>query len=495
MNLNYKKLCKIQEKIYKLSHAKSVLNWDQATMMSLRGNAERSKSIAEISTMIHELSTQKKIAKLISGSEKEDLNEFEISNLKEIKRDWLRKKIVPRKLVKKKQIAESMCEHEWRSQRKNNDWKGFLANFSNVVKISQEEANLLSQNFGISPYESLMEKYEPGLKIEEVDNLFNSIKEWLPNLITKICAKQTKLKVVPFKSDFNAKKQRKLCLEIMDLLGFDFKRGRLDTSAHPFCGGVRDDIRITTRFSKDTFLQSLFGTIHETGHARYEQNLPNTFYNQPIGRSRSMSIHESQALFFEKQIGCSTSFIKRITPIVQKYFGDKLEFSEVNICNVVKSVKPSTIRVDADEVTYPAHILLRYEIEKELINRTINTEDIPMLWDQKMLDYLGLNTLSDYENGVLQDIHWPSGKFGYFPCYTLGAMYASQWKHYISKSMNDIDETIHSGDIETIFTWLKENIWNKGSIYDTETLTKLACDGEGLNSNYYRNHLETRYLV
>ena len=494
MKKNYQKLCKIQEKIYKLNHAKSILNWDQATIMSANGNHTRSKALAQLASLIHKLTSNKKVKRLILESETEGLNELELANLREIKNEWIRRKALPRKLVVRNQLAQLQCEFEWREQKKNNDWNGFLKNFKNVVENSREEAKRLSEILNVSPYEALMQRYEPGFQSDEIDKLFSEIKSWLPNLTSKIINKQKKTNVKFIKKNLNLAEQKKLCIEIIKLLGFDFNKGRLDESAHPFCGGVKEDIRITTRFTKSNFLHSLFATIHETGHARYEQNLPDDLYNQPVSRSRSMGIHESQSLFFEKQIGCNSNFLRRITPIIQNHFSDNPEFDQDNIIALINTVKPSYIRVDADEVTYPAHIILRYEIEKKLINCDIEPEDIPALWNEKMVKYLGISTNGNYKEGVLQDIHWPGGQFGYFPCYTLGAIYAAQWFHYASKEIKDIQQIILSGNLEIIFEWLNKNIWSKGSRFETTELTKKACKGEKLNVKYLKKHLENKYL-
>ncbi|OUW06238.1 MAG: hypothetical protein CBD16_00345 [Betaproteobacteria bacterium TMED156] len=494
MKNNYIKLCNIQKKLYRLSHARSFLNWDRSTMMSSNGNKARSESLAEITSFMHELLSKKNIKKLILNSEEEDLNHIELANLREIKRSWLRKSVLPKKLIIKSQISKSNCEFEWRVQRKNNDWKGFLKNFKEVVKYSQEEAKILSDALNISAYDALMDRYDPGLKTSEVDKLFDQIKKWLPTLISKASQRQNRQKPITLGHSFNRVKQKKLCLDVIKLLGFNFEKGRLDESLHPFCAGVREDIRITTRFNKGTFLNSLFAAIHETGHAQYEQNLPTTLFDQPVSNSRSMSIHESQSLFFEKQIGCNPNFVRRISPLIKKYFGDKPELNHANIFSLVNSVKPSFIRVDADEVTYPAHIILRYEIEKDLINCNVKAEEVPSMWNEKMADYLGLNTSGNYSDGVLQDIHWPGGQFGYFPCYTLGAIYAAQWFYFAKQEIRNIEQVILNGNLTSIFDWLNTNIWSHGSILSTKSLTKKACKGKLLNVKYFKNHLENRYL-
>ena len=495
MKNNYLRLCAIQEKIYNLNHARCILNWDQATTMSVYGNNARSQSLAEISSSIHELITAKKIKKLIDSSQTEDLNELELANLREIKNEWLMTHALPKKLIAAGHLSQLKCEFEWRKQREKNDWKGFLKNFKNVVNHSREEAKILSNTLGISPYDALIQRYDPGLKSKEIDKLFVQIKNWLPKITSQICEKQKKIKLVKIKKNLDIKTQKNLCMEIIKLLGFDFDRGRLDESIHPFCGGVKEDIRITTRFNKNRFLHSLFASIHETGHARYEQNLPRVLYNQPVSKARSMSIHESQSLFFEKQIGCNPSFIRRISPIIKRYFDFDPELDQVDFFSLINSVQPSYIRVDADEVTYPAHIIVRYEIEKNLINGSIEPEDIPSLWDEKMIEYLDISTKGNYKDGVLQDIHWPGGQFGYFPCYTLGAIYAAQWFHFASQEIENIDQVIFSGDLEIIFEWLNKNIWSNGSKYETPELTKKACKGEILDVKYFRNHIENRYFM
>lgn len=279
----------------------------------------------------------------------------------------------------------------------------------------------------------------------------------------------------------------------MRLIGFDFDAGRLDVSSHPFCGGVPEDVRITTRYNEDDFMESLMGVIHETGHALYEQNLPQNYLSQPVGRARSMGIHESQSLFFEMQIGRSPEFIKLIRPLIVKHFGDDPAFEVDNLQKLYNKVKPDFIRVDADELTYPLHVILRFEIEEAIINGKMSPDDIPRVWNEKMSEYLGVDTSNNFKNGCMQDIHWTDGSFGYFPTYTLGAMYAAQYGHFLRRKFPDFNEMIASGDFHQIFGWLRENIWTQGSMYSTEELI-IRATGESLNPSYYLEHLRSRYL-
>ena len=279
----------------------------------------------------------------------------------------------------------------------------------------------------------------------------------------------------------------------MKLLGFDFEAGRLDESAHPFCGGVPEDVRMTTRYRDDSFLQSLTGTIHETGHGRYEQNLPREWLGLPVARARSMGLHESQSLSFEMQLAAHPGFAGLLQPLVERHLGHQRGFAADNLHKLMTRVAPGYIRVDADEVTYPAHVILRYEIERPLIEGEIEVEDIPALWDRKMQELLGLDTRGNYKDGCMQDVHWGCGLFGYFPCYTLGAMYAAQWFATMRRERPTLDEEIARGELAPVFDWLKDRIWSQGSRWETPELVRRAS-GEALAPAHFRRHLETRYL-
>jgi carboxypeptidase Taq len=265
-------------------------------------------------------------------------------------------------------------------------------------------------------------------------------------------------------------------------------------SAHPFCGGVPEDVRLTTRFREDDFLGSLMGTIHETGHGRYEQSLPRDWLGQPMAQARSAAVHESQSLSFEMQLGSHAGFVRQLAPLVAQAFGQQPAFEPANLHLLLTRVKPGFIRVDADEVTYPAHIILRYDIERALIEGRIEAEDVPGLWDAGMQELLGLDTRGNFKDGPLQDIHWPAALFGYFPSYTLGAMYAAQWFATMRRAMPDLDARIGAGDLRPVFDWLQQNIWSQASRWSTDELARRAS-GEALNPAYFKAHLEARYLA
>ena len=280
----------------------------------------------------------------------------------------------------------------------------------------------------------------------------------------------------------------------MKRLGFDFDAGRLDESTHPFCGGTPEDIRITTRYSEDDFTRCLMGTIHETGHARYEQNLPRDWLGQPIARARSFGIHESQSLSFEMQLARSHSFVVMLAPMLAEAFGSQPAFEPGNLHGLLTRVKPGLIRVAADEATYPLHVILRYEIERPLIEGELEAEDIPAAWDEKMQSMLGLDTRGNYTDGCMQDVHWSEGLFGYFPSYTLGAMYAAQWFSAIRRAVPDLDRCVASGDPRPAFDWLRAHIWSQASRWETPELVRRASGEDQLNPVHFRRHLEERYL-
>lgn len=494
MNLPaYQALTATFTRLYRYQHLGAIASWDQAAKMPPGGNAARGAALAELDVLMHQTLTDESLHALVATAQSESLDPVQRANLREMRRDWEQANLLPQRLVEAKSLAGSRCEHAWRTQRKENDWKGFLENFSEVVKLSREEAQTLSQARGVSPYDALMDKYEPGTRSADIDVLFGELKTWLPELIGKVSAKQAGETVVPAHGPFPVAAQRALGLEIMTLLGFDFLRGRLDVSTHPFCGGVAQDVRITTRYAEDDFMRSMMGITHETGHARYEQGLPGDTAALALGRARSMGIHESQSLSFEMQVGRNPAFMGLLAPLVNKHLGEQPAFEAANLARLFTRVAPGFIRVDADELTYPAHIILRYEIESALIDGEIEARDIPALWDEKMMAYLGLDTRGNYARGCLQDIHWTSGSFGYFPSYTLGAMYAAQYFATIRRLHPTLDASLAAGDLSPIFQWLSTHIWSQASRWETGELVQRAT-GETLNPAHFRRHLERRYL-
>lgn len=489
----YEELRKLFTRLSRFDHLSAISGWDMQTMMPPGGNRARSEALAELSVFKHQILTEQKTGILLDRAQQEALNELDGANLLEMRRQYDNAVLVPAALVEAKSLAGARCEHAWRAQRPANDWDGFSDNLRDVVKLSREEAQIRAQAAGVSRYDALLNLYEPGTRSSDLDRIFGDLKTWLPDLLQKVVAKQLQEPCPIPQGPFNVENQRKLGLSVMKLLGFDFDGGRVDVSAHPFCGGVPEDVRITTRYNEKEFLTALLGIIHETGHARYEQNLPRAWLGQPVALARSTAIHESQSLFFEMQLARGVDFLKILRPLIVTQFGEQPALEESNFIRLNQRVKPGLIRVDADEVSYPAHVILRYEIERALIEGEIEVDDIPALWNEKMHSYLGLDTLGNYRNGCMQDIHWTDGAFGYFPTYTLGAMYAAQLFNSANIAMPNLSQAIAAGDLSALFHWLQQNIWRHGSRYPTDILISNAT-GTALDPGYFRQHLENRYL-
>ena len=467
---------------YRYQHLAQIVAWDQAAMMPPKGNDARGAAMAELAVLMHETLTKLDFTGVP-----------ETPSVREMRRQWRAATLLPAALVEKKSLAGTRCEHAWRTQRKANDWTGFLDNWRPVVACAREEATILADATGLARYDALVDRFEPGMTSALIEPMFASLQRWLPALVDEVIAKQSREEVVEPVGPFPVEAQRALGVEIMGLLGFDFDAGRLDVSTHPFCGGVAEDVRITTRYREDDFVQAMMGIVHETGHARYEQRLPRDLVHLPIGQPRSMGMHESQSLSFEMQLGRSVPFLRLVAPLVRKHLGDQPAFAPENLARIYTRVERGYIRVDADELTYPLHVILRFEIERALIEGELEPEDVPAAWDQKMRDYLGLDTRGNYTDGCLQDIHWTDGAFGYFPSYTLGAMYAAQYFAAIRAQHPDLDARIERGDLSPIFNWLDTHIWSQASQHETTDLIARATGGP-LSATHFEQHLRRRYL-
>ena len=489
----YDELTRHYERLYHFQHLASIVGWDQAANMPPKGNEARAAALSELAALMHRMRTETRLADQLSRAEQEPLSEHQRANLREIRRDWLNANALPTELVQRQQMATSRCEHAWRSLRPANDWKGFVGHWKPVLAVAREEASLLSQRSGLGKYDAMMDRFEPGMTSAMVDRVFGAVRQWLPALIQRVTDKQLREPTIEPVGPFALDAQRALCAKVVRRLGFDFEAGRLDTSTHPFSGGVPEDVRMTTRYREDQFLPALMGTVHETGHGRYEQNRPRDWLGQPISQARSMAIHESQSLAFEMQLGGHPGFAKVLSPMLAEAFGDQPAFEPGNFHRLLTRVRRGLIRVDADEVTYPAHVILRYEIEKPLIEGEIEAEDVPALWDAKVAELLGLDTRGNFRGGPMQDVHWPEAMFGYFPCYSLGAMYAAQWFAAMRRAVPDLDPRIAAGDWAPVFDWLRDNIWSQASRWSTDELA-VRASGEVLNPAYFKEHLEARYL-
>lgn len=499
--MSYASLEKTFYRLAQLEHANAILGWDQQVMMPANGNEARGRALAELAVMRAEILQTPALADSFAAAEQEvaSLQPWQQANLHEMKTIWQRASALPTELIEQEAMTLNECEHAWRSLREQNDWQSFEPLLQRVFDITRTKAQALNDALGSengyeNEYDALLDTFDPGSRMSTVDPVFRELKAELPELLQQVLAKQKTEKPAIVQSDsIGAEQQKPLAKALMAALGYNFNSGRLDEAAHPFSGGVPDDSRITTRYDEANVINGLMAVIHETGHASYEMNLPKQWRNKPVGNSMGMTVHESQSLFFEMQLGHSRAFAEAMVPMLEQHLSPQPAFAADNILKLVNKVEPGLIRVYADEVTYPLHVILRYELERDLILGKAKVSDIPERWNDAMQSYLGLNTEGDYKNGPMQDIHWPSGAVGYFPSYTLGAMTAAQLFTAMSKAVPDAQEHIAALNFEPIFSWLSENIWQKGrSLSYAELLTQAT--GEPLNSAFFLNHIRSRYL-
>ena len=484
------------KKIADLKHISSIMSWDESAMMPSGGGPARQRAMGTLSAQIHDLATTGDIAMWLEGCAGLNLTPWQQANVGAIQRDYNRAQCLSSAFVREQTEAVMASEQQWRICRAKNDWPSMLPALKKVVELTRTESKLRADNTGLSPYDAMLDLYEPGMRSARLDKLFAPIKARLPSLIDQIIKHQETRPLLPLGDDFEIDAQRSLGLNVMRVMGFDFDHGRLDTSHHPFCGGVPEDVRLTTRYDRKDFLTSLFAVIHETGHAMYEQGRPKQWLSQPVSEALSMGTHESQSLLMEMQACRSRDFINFSAPMMAKAFGRPTHdpaWSAENLHHHVTQVKRGLIRVDADEATYPLHVILRYELEKGLLENEFEVEDLPTAWNEKMNQYLGLSTTGDYNNGVLQDVHWPAGLIGYFPTYTLGAMMAAQLFSSAKKTIPELSAQLQCGDFSALVSWLRKHVHRLGRSVGADELLKQAT-GEVLTPDAFLAHLQQRYL-
>ncbi len=490
--MEYFTLEKIFSRISKLSEVSAIIGWDSATTMPDGAAQARAEQISELGIVIHEIITDKKVGELIKAAkDKQDLlNSWQIANLKLIENRYIHSNAVPAELVEKLSLACSESEFFWRTAKRNNDYAGFKPYFSKVIELSKQVADIKSDILSLSPYDTMLDMYDMGRTSAELDIIFADLEDFLPSFTNEVIDNQKPFSAV--KGDFPIEIQKQLFHDVIEKIGFDFKKGRLDESSHPFCGGVPSDIRITTRYKQDEFASALMGVIHETGHAMYEAGLPEEYRYQPVGQCNNMTMHESQSLFLEMQISRTTEFIKFLKPILEKYFGNNPLFEESNLYRSYTAVEKGFIRVDADEVTYPLHIILRYKLEKMIINEGVSVDELPEIWNEEFKKLFGME-VPDYSKGIMQDIHWPDGAFGYFPSYTMGALLAAQLKSKITKDIPNLTSQIESGNFKPMFEWLRKNFHAKGSSLLSSDAIAISSTGYKISTDAFKEYLTSKY--
>lgn len=479
-----------------LGDALAMLGWDMSAMMPEGGAEARAEQLALLKTLAHETLTAPDMPDLLAAAEAEALDPWQRANLHEMRRDWVHAAAVPADLVAALSNAESTCEMVWRKARAEADFAAVTPHLETLLGLVRQAGQAKAEALGVGIYDALLDQYEPDGRSADIDGVFAELEAFLPDFIgaaleAQESRPQPRLPAGPFPADI----QRKLGLEFMTALGFDFDHGRLDTSHHPFCGGTPDDTRITTRYDESDFTSALMGVIHETGHALYEFGLPGgAWRHQPVARARGMQMHESQSLLMEMQACRSPDFIAWAAPRLAAAFGGSgPDWQAANLHRQMTRVERGFIRVEADEVTYPAHVIIRYRLEKALIEGTMQVADLPAAWNEGYARLLGI-TPPDDRLGCLQDIHWYGGAWGYFPTYTLGAMTAAQLFAAAREARPDILGAIGQGDFAPLRDWLRANVHAKGSSLSTRALLTQAT-GRPLDAKVFEAHLRRRYLA
>ena len=492
----YQELHDHVSKVYDLRHVSAIASWDEAAMMPVGGGPARGRALSTLNVVIHDMLTDSRMPGLIEAATAESLEPWQAANLREIRRLVDNATCVPADLVRRLGLATSASEQAWRIHRAANDWNAMQPHLVKVVALNREKAAVMAEARGCSLYNALLDTYEPGATTEMIDPLFADLKAFLPGFTAQVIERQSSEEVLPLSGDFSIENQKRLGMTVMASLGFDFEHGRLDVSHHPFCGGVPDDVRITTRYNEGNFVESLMAVIHESGHAMYEQGLPKGWRDQPVGDALSAGTHESQSLLMEMQACRTREFLEYLAPIAQRTFlgqeSNDPAWSVDNLYKIYTRVRRSYIRVDADEVTYPLHVIMRYELERDLIEGQLEVSDIPEAWDAKMREYLDISTSGNFKDGCLQDVHWPAGLFGYFPTYTLGAMTAAQLFQSAVSEIGDVHENIGKGNFAPLLGWLRQNVHSRGKFLSYDQLMKEAT-GSGLDAVYFKRHLAARY--
>jgi carboxypeptidase Taq len=499
MIMTFSRIDSLCRKLEALEHAQAMLGVDEAVNMPVGGGEKRAEAMAGLAGMYHDMAAAPEIAEWIADAERESLDDAQRVAMREFNRSYVNLTCLSSAFVHKQTAGRIKCEQLWRQLRAKGDWKNFLPAFEGVIALAREEAALRSEVLNLSPYDAMMEQYDPGNRAADITPVFGALKVFLKGFVPEALegqkVRRKKYKPKGLAKTYPIEKQKALGVALMQAVGFDMTHGRLDISHHPFCGGVPDDVRMTTRYTTKEFLSSLLGILHETGHGLYEQGLPKQWRHMPVGRARGMGAHESQSLFVEMILARTPAFWEFALPVARKTLGREAMpgWQVRDVLARLQHVEKGFIRVEADEVTYPLHVILRFELEHELISGKLAARDLPEAWDAKMREYLGLSTIDNMKDGPMQDVHWPAGAFGYFPSYTLGAMMAAQQWAAIERKHPTVMQEIAKGNFKKVNDWRRKNIWERASFVSTPELMREAT-GEPLDAKYFIAHVKKRYL-
>ena len=491
----YKQLEQEFKRLHALRGALSLLRWDAAVMMP-RGSADiRGEQLAALETEQHALLTSPRLSRLLDRAQanSQGMQDWQIANLREMRRERDHAIATPVSLISRLTKAVSRAEVCWLEARAQGRFEQFAPLLEEVVQLVRDKAALLGQALNLAPYDALVDEFSPGITTADIDVMFKALSRRLPALIREAIAAQESRPPQALAGKFPPGKQRALIVEVMKQIGFPFDRGRLDESEHPFTEGVPGDIRVTTRLESSEPFTGLLGALHETGHAMYDLGLPQDWRDQPVGRDRGMALEESQSLLMEMIVCRSRPFVQYVQPLLVKHFGvSGPEWDVENIYAHLTRVRRGLVRVDADELTYPLHIMLRYELEKQLLSGELAVSDLPQAWNAGMQERLGVCPDSD-ARGCLQDVHWAVGSFGYFPSYALGAVIAAQLNESLRNSVPALDEQLARGEFSGLLGWLRTHVHGLGAKVPVQDLLRGAT-GKSLSAAAYVRYVEAKYL-
>ena len=488
-----KEILKHYRTIWALRHARGLMGWDSETYMPRMGVEERSIAAAEIAVLSQKLLLEPRFVELVEKAwSLEGLNEYERGVVRVLKRAIRIFKKLPPSLVAEKAATSQKAKAVWRGAKEKDDFNMFKPYLAKLVELNRQTAEYLG--YDEHPYDALLDLYEEGLKTRDMERIYDAIIPVSQKVLEKVLEEGYYPQNHPLEQQrYDPKALEEVNRRVLDLLGYPWDRGRLDVSAHPFTSGIGvRDVRITTRYEGFDFKRSLLAVIHEYGHALYDLQLDERFIATPLAGGASMGIHESQSRFWENMVGRTRGFVEMIYPELREKLPFLANHDVEEVYRYFNTVRPSLIRVEADEVTYNFHTLLRFELEKQMITGEIKVDDVPELWAETLDRLLGVKPRSHAE-GVLQDIHWSMGSMGYFPTYTIGNVVAAQVRAHILRDMPNLAEMVRNAEFKPVQEWLREKIHRWGSMYPPQELLERKL-GEPVNPEYFADYLVKKYL-
>jgi len=500
VNLAYRELLLKTKNATVLGTAEGIIHWDMETMMPPGAVEQRSEQLALLSRLQHKLATDPEIGKILSTIQTsptyQTLNQEQQRNIYLINKNYLEQTSLPEKLVGELAKQEAVTVNMWKRAKVKKNFSLFKGDLQKLLDLSKQAAEILMKVKGTkTPYEALIDNFEPKMSANQIAVIVTELQRGLKRLINKIEISANKPSTTVLSIPVPVENQRKIAQLLTEILGYDTAspnaRGRVDETEHPFTTGYYDDVRITTHYHPNNYASSIFSVLHETGHALYEQNLPLKWKYQPIGSTCSYGIHESQSRFYENIIGHSAEFWTGLWPKIKKEAPNLAKVDLDKFIHAVNKIELSKIRIEADEVTYNLHIAIRFEIERDLFADKIKVNELPEVWNQKYDEYLGVKVEDDSE-GVMQDTHWASGLYGYFPSYALGNIYDGQMAEAMSKNMPEWRSQLLQGKLSQVNQWLRTNIHSEGNLYNPEELVKKVT-GSNLDSQPYLKYLNMKY--